>query len=115
MKKIKHPWMKRAMNNAELGQYWNEGKKWFRWYQLPIERHARLIEFYIAAGEPSIVNKMKLWLLKISKPMHGKHPTAAALFALLINGEVDGITSLINEVKIPSISVGGKLITKNAK
>ncbi|MCB9310330.1 MAG: hypothetical protein H6567_09755, partial [Lewinellaceae bacterium] len=115
-KKIKASLDERAMNNAELGQYWNEGNG-FRWYQLPIERHARLIEFYIAAGaEPSIVNKMKLWLLKNKQTNAWKtsKATAAALFALLINGEADGITSLINEVKIPSISVGGKLITKNA-
>ncbi|MBK9254375.1 MAG: hypothetical protein IPM42_02680 [Saprospiraceae bacterium] len=103
----------RSFSNPELGMYWNEGSGYF-WYQLPIERHSLLIELFAEAGNnKEDLDNMKIWLLKNKQTNHWKtsKSTAAAIYALLIQGEKDGITEWIGENNRPVIQVGASTLT----
>ena len=98
----------RSFSNEELGTYWNEGNG-FYWYQLPIERHAMMIAFFNEAGAQSTeTDRMKIWLLKNKQTNHWKtsKATAAAIYALLVQGEQSGITPWITEMNTPEIQLG---------
>ncbi len=98
----------KSFRNDELGIYWNEGNG-FYWHQLPIERHALLIELFAdVSTDKNEVDQMKIWLLKNKQTNHWKtsKSTAAAIFALLIKGEQNGISAWVTESNLPDILIG---------
>jgi hypothetical protein len=98
----------KSFRNDELGMYWNEGNG-FYWHQLPIERHALLIELFAEVStDKNEVDQMKIWLLKNKQTNHWKtsKSTAAAIFALLIKGEQNGISAWVTESNLPDILIG---------
>lgn len=104
---IKSSLVERSFYSEELGRYWNMGNG-FQWHELPIESHAMLIEFFTETEEDkSFVEDMKIWLLKNKQTNHWKTTkgTAAAIYALLIQGE-EGMISWIEEDNTPIIRTG---------
>lgn len=100
----------RSFYSDDLGRYWNTGNS-YHWHQLPIGSHARLIEFFNARkGYDKLVEDAKKWLVKQKRTNHWKTPKATvdALYALLINGENNGMISSVNSVATPQISMDGK-------
>jgi hypothetical protein len=100
----------RSFYNDELGRYWNIGTG-FNWYELPIESHSMMIEFFTeVAKEEAFVEDMKIWLLKNKQTNHWKTTkgTAAAIYALLIQGEESGMINWIEEDNLPVIQMGGQ-------
>ncbi len=109
---IKNSLLERSFEHEELGRYWNEGTG-FNWYELPIERHALLIELMAEMGESSdLLNDLKLWLLRNKQTNNWKttKATAAAIYGLLITGEEGGMSSWILESVDPDIRMKGKQI-----
>ena len=102
----------RSFYSDELGRYWNIGSG-FNWYELPIETHAMLIEFFTEAeSDDSFIEDMKIWLLKNKQTNHWKttKSTAAAIYALLIQGEQRGMVKWIEEDNLPVITLGGNTL-----
>ncbi len=100
----------RSFHSEELGRYWNIGSG-FNWYELPIESHAMLIEFFTETEkDKAFVEDMKIWLLKNKQTNHWKTTkgTAAAIYALLIQGEDSGMIRWVEEDNLPKIELGGK-------
>ena len=98
----------RSFRSDELGMYWNEGNG-FYWYQLPIERHALLLELFSDAGvNQEDVDLLKIWLLKNKQTNHWKttKSTAAAIYSLLLQGEKTDISAWVTESSTPEIRVG---------
>jgi uncharacterized protein YfaS (alpha-2-macroglobulin family) len=98
----------KSFANEELGIYWNEGNG-FYWYQLPIERHALMIELFTESGTGTDeTDKMKIWLLKNKQTNHWKtsKATIAALYALLRIGNDKGISKWVTESAVPEITAG---------
>ncbi len=103
--------IERALIHEELGMYWNEGTG-FRWFELPIERHAVLIELMVEMGEKNHLNDLKLWLLRNKQTNHwgNTKATAKAIYALLIEAEQQGISKWILEGKLATIKLGGQTL-----
>lgn len=102
----------KSFSSDEMGIYWNEGNG-FYWYQLPIERHALMIELFSeAVNNKDEADKMKVWLLKNKQTNHWKtsKSTAAAIYALLLQGENGDISQWVTENVQPVIMVGTELI-----
>lgn len=98
----------RSFYSEELGRYWNIGSG-FNWYELPIESHAMLIEFFTESeADEEYVEDMKIWLLKNKQTNHWKTTkgTAAAIYSLLIQGEETGMITWLEEDNLPEINVG---------
>ncbi|MGB4961008.1 MAG: alpha-2-macroglobulin family protein, partial [Saprospiraceae bacterium] len=98
----------RSFSNDEMGMYWNEGNG-FYWYQLPIERQAMMIEFFgEAQSDADQVSKMKIWLLKNKQTNHWNtsKSSAAAIYALLLQSEKNGISTWVTENVAPTITIG---------
>lgn len=79
----------RSLNDEEQGMYWKYNRGYY-WYQLPIETHALMIEvFDEVAKDAQAVDDLKVWLLKNKQTTHWKttKATAAAVYALLMNGD----------------------------
>ncbi len=98
----------RSFYSDELGRYWNLGSG-FHWYELPIESHAMILEFFTEMKEQQdFVEDMKIWLLKNKQTNHWKttKATSAAIYSLLIQGEDRGMISWIDENNTPEISLG---------
>ncbi|MEE9439982.1 MAG: alpha-2-macroglobulin family protein [Saprospiraceae bacterium] len=105
----------RSFYSEDLGRYWNINNG-YNWHELPIETHAMLIEFFTETDkEDSFVEDMKIWLLKNKQTNHWKTTkgTAAAIYALLIQGE-DGVTTWIEETIPPTIMMGNTPLTIDA-
>jgi len=78
----------RALQKDEFGMFWKYGRG-YRWQNLPIETHCRLIEaFRVAGGSTDELDEMRLWLLtnKRTNRWETTKSTAAAVFALLNTG-----------------------------
>ncbi|WP_273444665.1 alpha-2-macroglobulin family protein [Neolewinella agarilytica] len=78
----------RAIRKDEFGMYWKYGQG-FRWQNLPIETHCRILEaFQLAGGTTDELDEMRLWLLtnKRTNRWSTTKSTAAAVFALLNTG-----------------------------
>lgn len=89
IKKIIKSLKERSIRNKERGMYWKLDAGYY-WYQLPIESHALMIEvFDEVAEDEKIVEELKVWLLKAKQATHWKttKSTAAAVYALLMNGD----------------------------
>ena len=87
--KLVKSFKERALNNEELGMYF-KGESGYNWYELPIERHALLIEVMDdVAQDAQAVDDMKTWLLKNKQTSHWKttKATASAVYALLATGD----------------------------
>ncbi|MEL6668930.1 MAG: alpha-2-macroglobulin family protein, partial [Bacteroidota bacterium] len=78
----------RALRKDELGMHWPYGRG-YRWYELPIETHTRLMEAFLVNGATQEeLNEMRLWLLqnKRTNRWSSTKSTAAAVYALLQGG-----------------------------
>ena len=107
---IKASLTERSFYSDELGRYWNLGSS-YMWYQLPIETHAKMIEFFTEADqEGDFVEDTKIWLLKNKQTNHWKttKATADAIYALLLQGENGRMISWIEETNAPNITVGNQ-------
>jgi uncharacterized protein YfaS (alpha-2-macroglobulin family) len=107
----------KSFSNDELGMYWNEGNG-FYWHQLPIERHALMIELFSEVElKKDEADKMKIWLLKNKQTNHWKtsKSTAAAIYALLLQGETGDISQWVTESVQPVITVGKDVINTDAR
>lgn len=107
----------RAFQSEEMGMYWKVGNG-FYWYELPIERHALLIEFFNEASpKKNELDKMKMWLLKNKQTnhWHTSKGTAAAIYALLIQGERNSISNWVTEGTQPVIMVGKELLNTSTQ
>lgn len=79
----------RAIRTEEMGMYWPYPKGYW-WYQRPIETQALMISLFAEAGkDKTLVEEMKLWLLKNKQTTNWKttKATAAAVYALLGFGD----------------------------
>ncbi len=79
----------RALQNDELGMYWQYPAGYF-WHQLPIETHTAMLELFAeVAKDEAVVNELKIWLLKNKQTNHWEttKATAAAVFALFNYGD----------------------------
>ncbi len=107
----------KASHKEEMGMYWNEGNGYY-WYELPIERHALLLEFFVEMGaKQEVIDAMKIWLLKNKQTTHWKtsKATSSAIYALLIQGEGEGISTWVVESVQPVITVGNELLNTSIR
>jgi len=107
----------KSFSNDELGMYWNEGNG-FYWHQLPIERHALMIELFSEVElKKDEADKMKIWLLKNKQTNHWKtsKSTSAAIYALLLQGETGDISQWVTESVQPVITVGKEVLNTDAR
>ncbi|NND34502.1 MAG: hypothetical protein HKN76_18090, partial [Saprospiraceae bacterium] len=74
----------RMIVNATLGTHWNYSQG-FRWWELPIETHAKLIDLFVDHGDFQLVEELKLWLLnnKRTNRWNTTKSTSDAIRALL--------------------------------
>ena len=78
----------RSLYNKEMGMYWRMDAGW-NWYQAPVETQAMMIEAMVELdNNPTIIEQLKIWLLKQKQTQHWKtsSATAEAIFALLMYG-----------------------------
>lgn len=107
----------KSFSNDELGMYWNEGNG-FYWHQLPIERHALMIELFSEVElKKDEADKMKIWLLKNKQTNHWKtsKSTSAAIYALLLQGETGNISQWVTESVQPVITVGKEVLDTDVR
>lgn len=107
----------KAVKNEDMGWYWNAGNG-YAWYQLPIETHALILEFFMEMEAPEDeVNALKLWLLKNKQTTHWNTPKASvsAIYALLIQGKNKGVSPWIVESVEPVIWVGKELVNTSIR
>lgn len=94
----------RALQSDELGMYWKYNTGYY-WYQAPIETHALMIEFFDQMGETTLVDELKIWLLKNKQTnsWHTTKATAEAIWALLhtTKGENLLLQDQLVEVQFP--------------
>jgi len=99
----------RSFYSEDLGRYWNQGNG-FNWYELPIESHSLLIEFFTEKGEDQkFLDDAKIWLIKNKQTNHWKttKATSLAIYALLMQG--DGtMSSWIDENNKADITIGSE-------
>jgi uncharacterized protein YfaS (alpha-2-macroglobulin family) len=110
--KIFKSFEERSFYKDELGKYWNVGNG-YRWDELPIERHSRMIEFYSESKAPSnAIDQMKLWLLKNKQSNHWSttKSTAAAIYGLLMEGEKGGLIKWVEEKEPVLITLAGEKV-----
>ncbi|MDX1409439.1 MAG: alpha-2-macroglobulin, partial [Saprospiraceae bacterium] len=77
----------RSLMQQDLGRYW-KAPAGYHWSEMPIERHALLIEFFVETGAPdTFVDELRLWLLtnKQTNRWQTTKATAAAVYALLMH------------------------------
>ncbi|MBR9919197.1 MAG: alpha-2-macroglobulin [Bacteroidetes bacterium] len=99
-----------AVRNEELGAYWLYPGGYY-WYQHPTETHALMIELFDeVAQDAEMVELLKIWLLKNKQTNHwsSTKATAAAVYALLMNGD-----NWLAETQPVQISLGGKAAEAN--
>ena len=99
-----------SLLNDEMGMYWKYNAGYY-WYQLPIETHAMMIEVFTeVAKNDEAVADLKLWLLKNKQTTHWKttKSTAAAVYALLMNGD-----NWLMEEEDVKITIGGDVLDQS--
>lgn len=105
--------MQKSFKSDELGIYWNVGNG-YRWYEMPIERHAAIMDFLNETNyEVSAIDQMKIWLLKNKQGNHWttSKSTAAAIAALMLTrgpkqANLDNDLAVIS--KVGEVSLPGK-------
>ncbi|MFV0606043.1 MAG: alpha-2-macroglobulin family protein [Niabella sp.] len=78
-----------AVNNDELGMYYNDAARSWWWYQAPIERQAIITEAFEEAGKDTkTADDLRTWLLKNKQTNNWESTkaTAEAVYALLLRG-----------------------------
>ncbi len=98
----------KAQHQDDLGMYW-KFQSGYRYFELPIETQAILIEaFSDISKDQKKVDEMRIWLLenKQTNKWSSTKGTAAAIYALMLNGN----TEWINESQLPAIHLGGEQI-----
>ncbi len=96
---IKASLVERSFYRDDLGRYWNLGNG-YHWQDLPIESHAMLLSFFSEINyDKNFITDAKIWLLNNKRTNHWRSgsATATAIYALLIDGESEGITPWIME------------------
>ncbi|MBK8549097.1 MAG: hypothetical protein IPL63_17635 [Saprospiraceae bacterium] len=91
----------RSFKKDEMGKYWNAGNG-YRWDELPIERHSRIIEFYNEMDATvAEIELMKVWLLKNKQTRHWPttKSTSSAIYGILLEGERSSGISWLEETK----------------
>jgi len=100
----------RATTKEELGMFWPVD--WgFYWYQLPVETQALMVEvFSDVANDARAVEELRIWLLKNKQTnrWESTKATAAAVYALLLNGE-----NWLNNTKPVQVTMGGSPLKVN--
>ncbi len=79
----------RAYVDEQRGMYWEQGSRWWYWYEAPIETQALLIEaFHEIERDETVIDRCQEWLIKHAQTNHWKttKATADACFALLVRG-----------------------------
>ncbi len=97
----------RAIVSKELGMYWRQDAGW-NWYEAPVETQAMLIEAYSKLQKNlSILDQMKVWLLKQKQTSRWSTSTATAeaVYALLLTGN-----SMLDQNDQVEITVGGEVL-----
>ena len=100
----------KALHSPELGMYW-AGEAGYYWYQAPIETQALMVEaFDEAARNPSLVEELKIWLLKQKQTQdwRSSRATLEACYALLLRG-----TDLLAEDPGVKITLGREKINSD--
>lgn len=78
-----------ALHNDEMGMYWRNEPRGWRWHEAPIESQALLVEaFDEVTGDSRTVEELKVWLLKQKQTQDWRstRATAEAVWALLMRG-----------------------------
>ena len=97
----------RSLYNKEMGMYWRMDAGW-NWYQAPVETQAMMIETMVELdNNPTIIEQLKIWLLKQKQTQHWKtsSATAEAVFALLMYGNND-----LENNNLVDITVGNQTV-----
>ena len=98
----------RAVQQDELGMYWNEGERSWWWYKAPIETQALMIEAYDEIlGDKAKVEELKIWLLKQKQTQNWKttKATADACYGLLLRG-----ADLLASDKLVEVKLGDMML-----
>ncbi len=78
-----------AIYQDEMGMYYKDNARSWRWYDAPIERQAMIIEaFEEIGGDVTTADDLRTWLLKNKQTNHwgSTKATAEACYALLLRG-----------------------------
>lgn len=100
----------RSLYSKEMGMYWRQKVGW-NWYQAPIETQTMMIEtFSELENNPTIIEKLKIWLLKQKQTQHWNtsSATAEAVYALLMFGN-----NTLDNNNLVDITVGNQVIDIN--
>ena len=104
----------KAVKSDKKGMYWNEGSG-YHWYEMPIERHVMIMEFFNEADTDSkAMDEMKVWLLtnkQVNNWKTGK-ATASAVHGLLMS-KGNRETSLSNKLPIQIILNNNEVLFDN--
>ena len=98
----------KSLHSEEMGMYWAGAGRSYYWHEAPIERQALFIEaFDEITKNDSLVEKMKIWLLKQKQTQHWTNTkaTVEAIYALLLRG-----TDLLADDKLVEVKVGNQTI-----
>ena len=79
--------MQKSFTSEENGIYWNAGNG-YHWYEMPVERHASIMEFlHETSFDIEKLDEMKVWLLKNKQSNNWKTTKAStsAIIALLLH------------------------------
>lgn len=99
-----------AIRNEELGMYWKQNQALY-WYESPIETQAIMIEaFAEIENDITIVDELKLWLLKNKQTNDWKttKATADACYALLLKG-----SDWLSETEMAVVKLGDEIVKPN--
>lgn len=85
---IRKSLLERSFLDPARGRYFNVGSG-YQWHELPVERHAAVMDFLAETGtDAGVLDEMKIWLLnhkRVNRWATGK-ATAAAIYTLLEKG-----------------------------
>lgn len=101
----------RAIIHDELGMYWKDNVTGYYWYQAPIETQALLIEaFDEITNNQTLVNELKIWLLKQKQTTDWKttKATAEACYVLLRKS-----SDLLTESNDVEITIGKNVLNSS--
>ncbi len=97
-----------ATVDDELGMFWRDAERSWRWERAPVETQALLIEaLQEVAGDTGAVESCKVWLLKQKQTQGWKttKATADAIYALLLRGN-----QLLGSDARVEVALAGKVI-----
>ncbi|MCC7232427.1 MAG: hypothetical protein IT242_05745 [Bacteroidia bacterium] len=101
-----------AQHDPEKGMYWKTDPGGWRWWEMPVETQALLVEcFYEITGNTPEIRDMLTWLLRQKQTTNWKSTkaTAEACYALLIAGK-----NWLGARPEAEIKIGGKVVDINA-